>query len=104
MGNHMYLLDCYAGSCEKHLKTCFPVSACRLLWLWESQFSKHPVCFSLPAFFTEKPKKPKQTPPELGFAFPFYISGIAQRKERDQWPGFTPEASRRSSNEDEDSI
>jgi hypothetical protein len=97
MGNHMYLLDCYAEAPQNVLpRICFGFG--------KASFQSTPVCFSLPAFFTEKPKKLKQTPPELGFAFPFYISGIAQRKERDQRPRFTPEVSRRSSNADEDRI
>jgi hypothetical protein len=41
----------------KHLKKCFSVSAGRLLWLRQRQFSKHLVYFGLPTFFYWKAKK-----------------------------------------------
>jgi hypothetical protein len=54
MGRSMYPFDCLAESCGKHPDRCFAQYAYTALWLWQSPFRKHPLCFKFVAYSSGK--------------------------------------------------
>jgi hypothetical protein len=68
-----------AGSRGKHLRTCFPQSACTLTGFGKAHSQSYPICFILLAHFCEKLEK-AQTNTLLGLYNPQAEPSVAKHR------------------------